>query len=75
MNFRRLMSIKNYRLKVKGMMCMGCENRVKNALENIDGISNVKANHKDGTVDFDTQDDTLINVIKETINDLGFKVL
>ena len=57
------------------MMCMGCENRVKNALENIDGISNVKANHKDGTVDFDTQDDTLINVIKETINDLGFKVL
>ncbi|MDY6090202.1 MAG: heavy metal-associated domain-containing protein [Bdellovibrionota bacterium] len=75
MNFRRLMSIKNYRLKVKGMMCMGCENRVKNALENIDGISNVKANHKDGTVEFDTQDDTLINVIKETINDLGFKVL
>lgn len=75
MNFRRLMSIKNYKLKVKGMMCMGCENRVKNALENIDGISNVKANHKDGTVEFDTQDDTLINVIKETINDLGFKVL
>ena len=75
MNFRRLMSIKNYRLKVKGMMCMGCENRVKNALENIDGISNVKANHKDGTVEFDTQDDTLINAIKETINDLGFKVL
>ena len=75
MNFRRLMSIKNYRLKVKGMMCMGCENRVKNALENSDGISNVKANHKDGTVEFDTQDDTLINVIKETINDLGFKVL
>ena len=75
MNFRRLMSIKNYRLKVKGMMCMGCENRVKNALENIDGVSNVKANPKDGTVEFDTQDDTLINVIKETINDLGFKVL
>ena len=75
MNFRRLMSIKNYRLKVKGMMCMGCENRVKNALENIDGVSNVKANHKDGTVEFDTQDDTLINAIKETINDLGFKVL
>lgn len=75
MNFRRLMSIKNYRLKVKGMMCMGCENRVENALENIDVISNVKANHKDGTVEFDTQDDTLINVIKETINDLGFKVL
>ena len=60
---------------MKGMMCMGCENRVKNALENIDGISNVKANHKDGTVEFDTQDDTLINVIKETINDLGVKVL
>ena len=75
MNFRRLMSIKNYRLKVKGMMCMGCENRVENALENIDGISNVKANHKNGTVEFDTQDDALINVIKETINDLGFKVL
>ena len=69
------MSMKNYKIKVKGMMCMGCENRVKNALENIDGVSNVKANHKDGVVEFDTQDDTLINVIKETINDLGFKVL
>ena len=69
------MSMKNYKIKVKGMMCMGCENRVKNALENIDGVSNVKANHKDGAVEFDTQDDTLINVIKETINDLGFKVL
>lgn len=67
--------MKSYKLKVKGMMCMGCENRVRNALENIDGISNVKANHKDGTVEFDAENDTLINIIKETISDLGFEVL
>ena len=67
--------MKSYKLKVKGMMCMGCENRVKNALENIDGISNVKANHKDGAVEFDAKNDTLINIIKETISDLGFEVL
>lgn len=33
--------MKELRLKINGMMCGGCENRVKNALSEIDGVENV----------------------------------
>ena len=33
-------------VKVKGMSCTGCENRIKNALSDIEGIKKVDANHK-----------------------------
>ena len=32
-------------IKVEGMVCNGCENRVQNALKNIDGVENVVADH------------------------------
>ena len=38
--------MKEISLKVKGMMCSGCENRVKNALGNIDGIEKQLENHR-----------------------------
>ena len=34
-------------LKVEGMHCSGCENRVKSALSQIDGIESVEASHED----------------------------
>ena len=37
-------------LKVNGMMCVNCENRVKNVLKNIDEVENVFANHITGEV-------------------------
>lgn len=61
-------------LKVQGMACEGCENRIQNALKNIEGIEKVVANHKEGTVTV-TANETLINDIKEKIEDLGFIVL
>lgn len=61
-------------LKVQGMACEGCENRIQNALKNIEGIEKVVANHKEGTVTV-TANETLINDIKEKIDDLGFIVL
>lgn len=61
-------------LKVQGMACEGCENRIQNALENMEGIEKVVANHKEGTVTV-TANETLINDIKEKIEDLGFIVL
>ena len=42
--------MKELEIKVKGMVCEGCENRVKNALSTIDGVDNVEANHKTGIV-------------------------
>lgn len=61
-------------IKVQGMVCGGCENRIQNALKNVEGIENVVANHKEGTV-IVTANETLINDIKEKIEDLGFIVL
>lgn len=61
-------------IKVQGMACEGCENRIQNALKNMEGIEKVVANHKEGTVTV-TANETLINDIKEKIEDLGFNVL
>lgn len=61
-------------IKIQGMACEGCENRIQNALKNIEGIEKVVANHKEGTVAV-TANENLINSIKEKIEDLGFIVL
>lgn len=61
-------------LKVRGMACGGCENRIQNAIKNMEGIEEVVANHKEGTVTIVAKEID-INVIKEKIEDLGFDVL
>ena len=52
-------------LKVEGMSCGGCENRVQNAVKTIEGVEEVvvKANNVDEAV------------IKEKIEDLGYSVV
>ena len=62
--------MKETKIKVNGMVCEGCENRVKNALSSIDGIERIEANHKIGIV---TEIDR--SVIEEKINDLGFETV
>ena len=42
--------MKEISLKVNGMMCSGCENRVKNSLKTIEGINEVEADHTTGLV-------------------------
>lgn len=61
-------------IKVQGMACEGCEKRIQNALKNMEGIENVVANHKEGTVTV-IANETLINIIKEKIEDLGFTIV
>ncbi len=61
-------------IKVQGMACGGCENRIQNALKNIEGIEKVVANHKEGTVTI-TANEINIDKIKERMQDLGFTVL
>ncbi|HHM02490.1 MAG TPA: heavy-metal-associated domain-containing protein [Caldithrix abyssi] len=41
--------IQEVTLKVKGMMCGGCENTVQNAVMEVEGVQSVKASHADGT--------------------------
>lgn len=62
-------------IKVNGMVCEGCENRVKNALLTIDAIDNVDASHKTGLVTVITNKEIKRSIIEEKIDDLGFEVI
>lgn len=61
-------------IKVNGMVCNGCENRVQNALKTIEGIENVVANHINGTVIVTSKDEVSESIMKEKIEDIGFEV-
>ena len=62
-------------LKVKGMMCGGCENRVKNALESITGIEKVTADHTTGNVRISCNDTIDKKTIIEAIEDIGYEII
>lgn len=64
----------NIELKVNGMMCEGCENRVKNVIKEIEGVIDVKADHKSGIVEIITEKDIDENTVKEAIEDIGYEV-
>lgn len=62
-------------LKVNGMMCGGCENRVKNTVGSIEGVKNVTANHITGEVSVTAMDDVSKEIIKESLDDIGYEVI
>ena len=59
------------------MSCTGCENRVENVLKNIENVESVNANYNTGIVEIETNDikNLDIDVIKETLEDLGYNIL
>lgn len=61
-------------IKVKGMVCGGCENRVKNALSQIEGVENVEANFETGNVRVNSDENVTKEEIENTITDIGFEV-
>ena len=61
-------------IKVKGMDCGGCENRVKNALRQIEGVENVEANFETGNVRVNSDENVTKEEIENTITDIGFEV-
>ena len=66
--------MKDTTIKVKGMMCEGCENRIKNALGEVEGIKEVEANHNTGLVKITSTDEVKKEDMEETIEDIGFEV-
>lgn len=67
--------MKELKLKVEGMVCEGCENRVKSAVSLMDEVENVDANHNTGIVTVNVKEDLDIAKIKEKIEDLGYDVI
>lgn len=64
-------------IRISGMSCTGCENRVENVLKNIENIESVNANYNTGIVEIETNDikNLDIDVIKEALEDLGYDIL
>ncbi len=70
--------MKELKLNVKGMSCIGCENRIKNAVSEIKGVKGVSASHKTGEVDIALKKDIteeIKNSIIEIIEKMEFKVV
>ena len=67
--------MKEINIKVKGMMCEGCENRIKNAVSSIDGVIDVSAKHDTGIVKIIARENVTEDMVKEKIEDLDFTVV
>lgn len=67
-----LMENKTAVISVDGMMCEHCETRVKNTLENIDGISFAKADYKTLTVAIEYCGDFPVKKIRREIKKAGY---
>lgn len=64
-------------IRISGMSCTGCENRVENILKNIKNVESVNANYNTGIVEIETNNikNLDIDMIKETLEDLGYDIL
>ena len=62
-------------IKTNGMVCGGCENRVKSAIGSIEGVEEVNADHTSGVVTVKANDNVSEETIKTKIDDIGFEVV
>lgn len=58
-----------------GMKCSGCENRMVNALSNLEDIKGAKADAKSGKVVFKYSKEETIEQAKALIAEIGFEVV
>ena len=64
-------------IRISGMSCTVCENRVENVLKNVENVESVNANYNTGIVEIGTNNikNLDIDMIKETLEDLGYDIL
>ncbi len=62
-------------IKIEGMMCPHCEARVKQLLEEIDGVETAVTSHKEGTASLSLTKDVSDDVFKKVITDAGYKMI
>lgn len=65
--------MKEIKLKIEGMHCTGCSNRLEKVLNNIEGVTSAQVNfdEKSAIVNLD-EGKVTIEKIKENIEDAGF---
>ena len=62
-------------INVKGMVCGGCENRIKNTLGELEGIEKVEADYKTGEVKILANENVERKAMEDVIEDIGFEVV
>ena len=55
-------------IRISGMSCTGCENRVENVLKNIENVESVNANYNTGIVEIETNDIKNLNIFRYHLN-------
>jgi len=63
----------NVTMKISGMMCMHCENRVKKVLSAMDGVEVAKVSHEEGLAELNVNGVADAD-LSAAVNNLGFKV-
>ncbi len=64
----------NKTIKIEGMMCPHCEARVKNILEETDGVSSAAVSHTEGTAVITMTSPVSDEFLTKVITDNGYKV-
>jgi Cu+-exporting ATPase len=66
--------IKKIELKTKGMHCVSCENRIKEAILSLNGVKDAKVDYvtEKATIEFDPSK-TDVKSIMKTIKDVGYE--
>lgn len=63
-------------LKVSGMKCTACEQKIVEGLKALEGVEEVKADHKAGAVEVSFDPEKVEEgALKEKIAELGFEVV
>ena len=61
-------------ISVSGMSCDGCERNVESALADLEGVSNVEADHEGDAVEVDVDDDVTEDDLHAAISEAGYEV-
>lgn len=66
--------MKEIKLKIEGMHCAGCSNRLEKILNNVDGIESAKVSLEEKSADIKyNEEEVELNTILQGIEDAGFK--
>ena len=66
--------MKEIKLKIEGMHCAGCSNRLEKILNNVDGIESAKVSVEEKSADIKyNEEEVELNTILQEIEDAGFK--
>ena len=60
------------KVKIEGMSCGHCAMRVKDALEQVEGVSSAKVNHKKGNAVISMEQDIAVGTLKAAVDETGY---